>query len=98
MFKSISSKSVKAKSFMNKSQRVNSKYLSELYKIQSSFQNENNKNFFSNEEPEIKDYGAVYMSTDGKSFEITNDRNFKASASGKKVVELNFQKTLFEKG
>jgi hypothetical protein len=36
------------------------------------------------------------MSNDGKNFEITNDKNFQSS--GKKVVELHFHKTLFEKG
>lgn len=78
-----------------KSLRVNKRYLSEITKFQNSFNNKN-KNFFSNEEPEIKDYGAIYMSNDGKNFEITNDKNFKAS--GKKVVEMHFHKTLFEKG
>ncbi len=79
-----------------KSQRVNRRYLTELSKMQSTFQTNNNKNFFANEEPEIKEYGAIYMTDDGKNFEITNNKNFKTS--GKKVVEMHFQKTLFEKG
>jgi len=78
-----------------KTLRVNKRYLTELSKVQNTFQN-SNKNFFMNEEPEIKEYGAIYMSNDGKNFEITNDKSFKTS--GKKVVELHFHKTLFEKG
>ena len=87
-------KSEKANRF--KSQRVNRRYLTELSKMQSTFRNKNNNKFFSNEEPEIKEYGAIYMSNDGNNYEITNDKNFQTS--GKKVVEMHFHKTLFEKG
>lgn len=85
-----------SKSNRFKSLRNNKRYMNELTKIQSTFENKNSKNFFANEEPEIKEYGAIYMSNDGKHYEITNDKTFESS--GKKVVELHFHKTLYEKG
>jgi hypothetical protein len=56
---------------------------------------EKNHNFVNNENLEIKNYGAIFMSIDDKNFILTNDVNYNR---GKKVVELHFHNTLFEKG
>ena len=55
----------------------------------------NGKDFLLEEKTEIKEYGAVYVTNGGKNFKLSNDKNYK---NGKKIVELNFQKTLFQKG
>ena len=87
---SLSSNSEKNKKI--KIMRNQRSYLNEFSKVQDNIKN---NNFILNENIEIKNYGAVYMNQNDNSFELTNDKNFN---KGNRVVELHFQKTLFEKG
>lgn len=68
-------------------------YLNEFSQVQNAIQN-SEKSLINNENIEIKNYGAIFTKDNGNSFELTN----KESTQGKKVIELHFQKTLFEKG
>jgi len=77
-----------------KSKKVTRRYLNQFSDVQNTIDN-NAKQFISNQENEIKNYGAIYLSNDGGKYHLTNDKNFN---HGKKVVELNFQKTVSEKG
>lgn len=70
------------------------RYLTEFTRLQKSMLG--TKNFLLNEDIEINEYGAVYLTHDGTNYELINNSN--NEKIGKKIVELNFQKTQFEKG
>lgn len=88
----LSSNSLKIKKM--KLEKVTRRYLNQFSNVQNTIEN-NAKQFITNQEKEIKNYGAIYLSDDGSKYQLTNDKNFN---HGKKVVELNFQKTVSEKG
>lgn len=69
-------------------------YLTEFSRVQNAIEN-SEKNLVHNENIEIKNYGAIITNDNGNSFELTNNKD---NSQGNKVVELHFQKTLFEKG
>jgi hypothetical protein len=79
---------------VNKNRRSSRKNLNDFTRMQNTLDN-HDKKLILDEEKEIKNYGAIYVSQDGKTFHLTNDSNYK---NGNKVAEMTFHKVLFQKG